>query len=262
MKKVPFFSGTLVTLAASVFLVACDPAAEDGGLGWLVDLFWPNYMSSFDRKGEIDGPPLPDAFVDWEHHAREARDAGDCETYAQITFRATEWVNSEVDVYLEDIGTSDVCSGTENKRFREFAAGYHFPRTLNTQDLYPLLMSDNISEPISNARTVYEEYADDWHTILPGAFFEHEARWVRRCERPMHYAGAEFYHMRRGLAKLLDDDSFLIPEWEERRAECALIAAALLASLAPAREALESANVTRDLEDVLRRDVSWLTADE
>ncbi len=164
--------------------------------------------------------PLPDPAVDWRPLADAALEEADCPTLFELMFALAKTMDSEIVPYVTNALALDRCISDQSLYHQFFLPDW--PDTFMSRSEDALLTYESVRNEVGvpGMRGADVHLYDRYGIELSADLQNLERHWVVRCEGPLGLWVRHPYDLRRDLAHIYEDESYLIPEWEERRAEC------------------------------------------
>lgn len=199
--------GWLAPIAAILFLTACDGGSPHGSAG--------------------PADPLPEPSVDWQPVADDLVVHDRCEPLARILLAVALSGDRDAGRYRDSLDTLPSCQSGIDRDLQLTTYALDVLETANTTAANERRRRARDRRSLPLARLDLEAAFHSSIVLLPETLETDEQTWLVRCERPMDIGIALPYQVRQALADALDDNSYLISEWETRLDECEGLGASL-----------------------------------
>lgn len=162
---------------------------------------------------------LPDPSVDWEPLVEVALEGADCATLFQLMNALTHSNDTRIVPYIDRALALDRCTNAPTFYRQHFS---NWPNSFQPKPEESIITYERIRNEVGvPGYRGADLYLYERHGIeLPIDLLNLERHWIVRCEGPLKLWVGRPYELRRDLARLYEDEGYLIPEWEVRQAEC------------------------------------------
>ncbi len=194
------------TLLAALLLAACDGPAEEAPVTY---------------------DPLPDPNIEWRPIVEQLFEEGPCGAiWPILTLMQLKDARAAAD-YANDLEALAPCGEAMPGLYAQTAASLREGADSDPfsahQDIRRL--RDFVGTPTARAFQI-QQYRD-LQVVLSDRLRSAERHWVAHCEGPLELRTGNAYRLRQLMASELNDDQYLIPEWDERISQCIPIGADL-----------------------------------